>query len=222
MSRLIVRRQRASFVRSGFTLIELLVVIAIIAILAAILFPVFGRARENARRSSCLSNLKQLGLGLAQYTQDYDERMPASAAPAATGGWMYYLALINTPTAGNFNPSLGSLFSYTKSAQIYVCPSDTGGQVSGDSYAIGPCIPGRHIALFPDTSQWLQMCEEVAWTNGSTDDGFMSLGNDFSPRHLDGTNVLFVDGHAKFLRVNTTGDLTPVDYRTAGTGSCPP
>src|SRR5690606_624654 len=60
----------------GFTLIELLVVIAIIAILAAILFPVFARARENARRTSCLSNIKNMGLAFMQYTQDYDERMP--------------------------------------------------------------------------------------------------------------------------------------------------
>src|SRR4028119_299121 len=58
----------------GFTLIELLVVIGIIAILAAILFPVFARARENARRSSCQSNLKQIGLGMLQYAQDYDEK----------------------------------------------------------------------------------------------------------------------------------------------------
>src|SRR5215212_8794902 len=66
------------FRRHGFTLIELLVVIAIISLLAAILFPVFGRARENARRSSCLNNLKQIGIGLAQYTQDFDESLPAS------------------------------------------------------------------------------------------------------------------------------------------------
>jgi prepilin-type N-terminal cleavage/methylation domain-containing protein len=62
--------------KTGFTLIELLVVIAIIAILAAILFPVFARARENARRTSCQSNLKQIGLAIAQYTQDYDEKLP--------------------------------------------------------------------------------------------------------------------------------------------------
>jgi prepilin-type N-terminal cleavage/methylation domain-containing protein len=71
--------QKSTFVRkrTGFTLIELLVVIAIIAILAAILFPVFARARENARRSLCQSNSKQLGLGMMQYTQDYDEKFPA-------------------------------------------------------------------------------------------------------------------------------------------------
>jgi prepilin-type N-terminal cleavage/methylation domain-containing protein len=63
----------------GFTLIELLIVIAIIALLAAILFPVFSRARESARRSSCASNLKQIGLGMLQYAQDYDEQLPEDA-----------------------------------------------------------------------------------------------------------------------------------------------
>src|SRR5690242_3494722 len=71
--RMAERRKR---VVQGFTLIELLVVIAIIALLAAILFPVFGRARENARRSSCQSNLKQMALGCIQYAQDYDEKLP--------------------------------------------------------------------------------------------------------------------------------------------------
>src|SRR3954465_11814520 len=74
---------------NGFTLTQLLVVIAIIAILAAILFPVFARARENARRSSCQSQMKQIGLGLMQYTQDYDEKMPNVGVDtyAATGYW---------------------------------------------------------------------------------------------------------------------------------------
>ena len=70
----VVPRNRAAY--RGFTLIELLVVIAIIAILAAILFPVFAQARNKARQTACLSNLKQLGTGFAMYTQDYDETMP--------------------------------------------------------------------------------------------------------------------------------------------------
>ncbi len=95
----------------AFTLIELLVVIAIIAILAAILFPVFGRARENARRTSCQSNLKQIGLGIMQYKQDFDERFPvevvhATSNPVGPYGW-----------ADAIQP-------YLKSVQLVQCPSD--------------------------------------------------------------------------------------------------
>ena len=107
--------------RSGFTLIELLVVIAIIAILAAILFPVFARARENARKTSCLSNLKQIGLGVLQYTQDYDERYPMR----------YYGG------AGNFqqaNSWRRQIFPYVKSTQLFSCPSNTrNGTLADDS-----------------------------------------------------------------------------------------
>ena len=98
--------------RSAFTLIELLVVIAIIAILAAILFPVFARARENARRSSCQSNLKQIGLGVIQYAQDYDERMPSGRMSAG-----------NADNIGGAWPIL--LQPYVKSYQVFACPSNT-------------------------------------------------------------------------------------------------
>ena len=99
--------------RSAFTLIELLVVIAIIAILAAILFPVFARARENARRSSCQSNLKQMALGFKQYTQDYDEKF----VPAIGTG------VIGT-TVENGSGWIIELQPYIKSVQIFQCPSD--------------------------------------------------------------------------------------------------
>ena len=113
--------------KNAFTLIELLVVIAIIAILAAILFPVFARARENARRSSCQSNLKQIGLGFLQYAQDYDEHYPSKIANSAPYyGWVQLCQ------------------PYVKSVQIYQCPSEPTsmqkgfgvipGQYAGDAY----------------------------------------------------------------------------------------
>jgi prepilin-type N-terminal cleavage/methylation domain-containing protein len=109
----------------GFTLIELLVVIAIIAILAAILFPVFGRARENARRSSCQSNLKQLGLGILQYSQDYDERLPQAeiGGGPASGGWVEFENFsFSSSDPTDFFPARGSIYPYVKSEQIFVCP----------------------------------------------------------------------------------------------------
>jgi prepilin-type N-terminal cleavage/methylation domain-containing protein len=102
-------REKARTFR-GFTLIELLVVIAIIAILASILFPVFARAREKARQATCLSNLKQLGLGVMQYTQDYDETFPPVLMAEGTGSnWSYTIVNMLDP--------------YTKSRQIWSCPS---------------------------------------------------------------------------------------------------
>jgi len=110
-------KQHCGIGRRGFTLIELLVVIAIISILAAILFPVFARARENARRASCLSNLKQIGLASMMYVQDYDEHYPvayvATTQPRPDG-----LQWISTGwTWGQL------LYPYTKSRQVFVCPS---------------------------------------------------------------------------------------------------
>ena len=99
--------------KNAFTLIELLVVIAIIAILAAILFPVFARAREKARATACTSNLKQLGLAFAQYSQDYDDNVP-------TSGWVS--AGNNTPWGSGW---AGIVYPYVKSTGVFTCPDDT-------------------------------------------------------------------------------------------------
>src|SRR5215203_1740486 len=120
MSNIFLRRpERRAGGAIGFTLIELLVVIAIIAILAAILFPMFARARENARRSSCQSNQKQLALAIKQYVQDYDEKLPPVAVNATTPyGW-----------ADAIQP-------YVKNEQILQCPSESTGP-SGNPTLVG-------------------------------------------------------------------------------------
>jgi len=120
--------------KRGFTLIELLVVIAIISILSAILFPVFARARESARRTSCMSNMKQIGLGIMMYVQDYDEHYPMGwygdvvQTQSGTPG-----AYFNTcdPSAcsgsgiGHFITWMDLVYPYVKSVQVFQCPSST-------------------------------------------------------------------------------------------------
>jgi prepilin-type N-terminal cleavage/methylation domain-containing protein len=108
----------------GFTLIELLVVIAIIAILAAILFPVFARAREAARKTSCASNLRQLGMATTMYVQDNDECFPLhyTLPPNDTSGDYWFGSVTN----GVVDKTQGMLYPYTKNSQIQLCPSFTG------------------------------------------------------------------------------------------------
>ena len=219
--------------RKAFTLIELLVVIAIIAILAAILFPVFSRARENARRASCASNLKQLGIAFMMYTQDYDERLPGvtigTPGENETGGWVYFTHFDAPGRASVIDVTKGALYPYVKNSQVYVCPSDSVGQQEGLSYATGICVngatpdssgglgPGNSLAIFDYPSQTLLLGEhEVDGpnSNSSTDDGsgytYLATYNQWnmSVRHLDTSNVLFMDGHVKAYK--------PVQFYVAG------
>ncbi len=224
--------------KKGFTLIELLVVIAIIAILAAILFPVFAKAREAARKTSCLSNMKQIGTGMMMYAQDYDEIMPSATfgnAPAGLWGtqtwndygWCYVFALMDP---------------YTKNSGIYGCPS-TQGSIVGPatnrikvSYGYSEYLYdiGRGHASLAALSNNQYGVASIAvladsrfagifndWDNGNTGNAtyptnFMariSLANGSTPRH-EGSNFLYADGHAKFSPVG--GIVCPQAYGAGG------
>ena len=130
--------------RSAFTLIELLVVIAIIAILAAILFPVFARARENARRTSCISNLKQIALGLAQYTQDNDERVIPYSSTGGSAGIPFLWPRVMQPYLGGKDTAVDS--------QILVCPSASDRRL-GYTYNATFGSTGRNIASIDKVAQ---------------------------------------------------------------------
>jgi prepilin-type N-terminal cleavage/methylation domain-containing protein/prepilin-type processing-associated H-X9-DG protein len=111
--------------RFAFTLIELLVVIAIIAILAAILFPVFSQAREKARQSNCLSNYRNVGMGVLQYSQDYDELYPNGEVPAFMAQGYFYFLPPELDGDDPYDPAfwINTTFPYIKNAQVHECPS---------------------------------------------------------------------------------------------------
>jgi prepilin-type N-terminal cleavage/methylation domain-containing protein/prepilin-type processing-associated H-X9-DG protein len=144
--------------QQAFTLIELLVVIAIIAILAAILFPVFARARENARRTSCLSNLKQMGLAAMQYTQDYDETYPYALA-RISNGWSDLpdnLRWFGHSSGATPNQIVWpqTIYPYHKSMQVFYCPSSrqlSGGYHVSRGWSNSPAFRqyGANVNLLP-------------------------------------------------------------------------
>lgn len=192
--------------RNGFTLIELLVVIAIIAILAAILFPVFARAREKARQTSCLSNTKQLGLAFMMYAQDYDETL----IPLANGGY----GVARRPWYTLIQP-------YIKNEQILVCPSKTSlevgyglsfNNIACDDTSAGAAGRGAKLAEIESPADAL-MFTEAERANGTqmywvyslkryalgAVSGYPNNGIPNPGRHNGGNNVGFCDGHSKWI-----------------------
>jgi prepilin-type N-terminal cleavage/methylation domain-containing protein/prepilin-type processing-associated H-X9-DG protein len=204
--------------RAGFTLIELLVVIAIIAILAAILFPVFAQAREKARQASCLSNQKQLGTAMQMYMQDWDERFPnwrtlvpkSVEHPNAKITWVenmqpycknkkiWVCPSDNTPGFSQTNPATQN--SYWLNAYVFrwsgldakTPPSVTLAEIPYPATTIvlcdGPANDGQHVWPGPPT-EWCGA--NVAWCVQS------------QQRHSGGINFTFADGHVKWYRVQS-------------------
>jgi len=211
--------QKCVKAKRGFTLIELLVVIAIIAILAAMLFPVFSKAREKARTASCQSNMKQLMLAINMYAQDYDEVLPGENYDFGGGG--------NATGDGSWR---GAIYPYVKNAQVFVCPShrpdsplfdgrynDKG---TNSSYAINdahqdagaPTPPvNQALAAIEDSASVIFLIEST----GAPDDitvaentrGWVPTGS-WATRHSDGSIYGFVDGHVKWLKPTAIDSAT--------------
>ena len=212
--------------RTGFTLIELLVVIAIIAILAAILFPVFAQAREKARGASCLSNTKQQGLAFAMYVQDYDE----TTVLAYFGDWSPCCA-----DRGGHYPWPKQLVPYVKNKQVYTCPSlpsanwdalhcayDPAGQCrdaydfpSVIGYGLNPFVSGISLAKINAPANTLAIVETRYYPPGNPSYNanwgwYGAEPPEGDPpawpwsvwltalRHMNGNNCAFMDGHSKY------------------------
>ncbi len=177
----------------GFTLIELLVVIAIIAILAAILFPVFSKAREKARQASCMSNLKQIGAALTMYTEDYDGTYPRGQFWPFDSSYTWIMVL---------EP-------YVKNTQVFRCPSG-GNDPYGYGYNIAYWGAGDWVDGMHGINDVRPVCESDVPTPSETiwvvDVGrYWGCGLEYdietpAQRHNDGANVLFVDTHVKWLK----------------------
>jgi prepilin-type N-terminal cleavage/methylation domain-containing protein/prepilin-type processing-associated H-X9-DG protein len=194
---------------AGFTLIELLVVIAIISMLAAIIMPVFGRAREMARRSSCQNNLKQIGIGIQQYVQDYDERFPRRVAGVQSDG----------QGADDTTQTWKVVIQpYVHSTQIFACPSNTGRESNDVSV---PAFPISYVCNGLDDTSTIgggttPMCKGTGVNSSAIASTSLTLLVTecnpqwvFTESHfdLDGTfsghitrvNALFADGHVKSI-----------------------
>lgn len=184
----------------AFTLIELLVVIAIIAILAAILFPVFAQAREKARSAACLSNTRQLGTALQMYVQDYDECLFFRAASSAARVGSGRTGVVITDTLSYTRAQWWNLLMpYVKSSAVYSCPSDpkkpTSADASGNStiprsYVASSAVEGLTLAQVPNTVNYIVITDKWAYVDNGVGPNGTKINNEAWMEPFDGDECM--------------------------------
>ena len=218
--------------QGGFTLIELLVVIAIIAILAAILFPVFAKARENARRASCQSNLKQIGLGMLQYTQDYDETFMldqfSSKITFVTATYPYTKSVqLDLCPSGGRTATTTNLSSSSADGKWH-CDAPTWQAPTGLTYTEGNY--GVNGLVLSTTGYGISQLNSPAFCVLAMDSSWYVLSGQLDPninapsgvgRHLGGDNVLYSDGHVKWRNASNYITLNFDPTCSPGAPGCP-
>ncbi len=211
----------------GFTLIELLVVIAIIAILAAILFPVFAKAREKARTASCQSNEKQLALAAQMYAQDYDENIGIHCCHTDTATTGVIPGFTSVDDGGANVRWMDTLQPYIKNVQIYHCPSKAATAYGIGNYGIGYQLigsspghaglplatvnrPAETILLMDSDSRYIYQPNTGSWQPipGARPTAGQGSAAPSKDRHSGGVNVAFIDGHVKWFDANTIANKT--------------
>ncbi len=189
--------------RKNFTLIELLVVIGIIAILAAMLMPALGKAREKAAQTDCLNNQKQLTLSFMMYISDFKETYPyiggGLSGVDSESGWIFYDGY-PVPSSGQFYPSKGALFPYVNTEKPYLCRLDTTG--SNNSYSVNCYLSVVKPSQIKNPSETPLLLEEG--TPKTSNDGYFASTDVVINRHTKGSVFSFCDGHASFEKWKTT------------------